>query len=250
MLRHTGHRRTYRHNIRLASLLCLTAGFVNGAGFVAFSVLTTNVTGHVALFAERISKGDFHSAQVVGLWMILFLLGAFMCSLLIGTVGRNQRYAYVIPILTEISILIFIAGYGYSFDKTLIKTELFAGSLLFAMGLQNAMVSMISGSVVRTTHLTGMFTDLGIELSSLIFSGNTDTTVVKQKISLRFVIIFFFIAGGISGAYLFGSMKYRSFFIPAAILIIAMFYDIFRVHAIKIARKIKRNVFISNPGTA
>ena len=169
MLRHTGHRRTYKHNLRLAALLSLTAGFVNGSGFAAFSVLTTNVTGHVALFAERLSKGDFRSARIVGLWMLLFLLGAFICSLLIGKIGRNRRYAYVIPILTEMTILIVIAAYGFSFDHSVLKTELFAGSLLFAMGLQNAMVTMISGSVVRTTHLTGMFTDLGIELSSLFY---------------------------------------------------------------------------------
>ena len=229
--------------MRLAALLCLTAGFVNGAGFLAFSVLTTNVTGHVALFAEKISKGDFSSARVIGLWMILFLLGAFICSLLIGIIGRNKRFAYVIPMLIEISVLIFIAIYGYSFDNSLMKTELFAGSLLFAMGLQNAMVTMISGSVVRTTHLTGMFTDLGIELSSLIYSKKADKSAIKEKMMLRTVIIVFFIAGGISGAYLYAILFYYAFLIPAAILVIAMFYDIFRIHAVKMVRSLKRNVF-------
>ena len=236
--------------MRLASLLSLTAGFVNGAGFVAFSVLTTNVTGHVALFAEKIARGDFSSARTVGLWMALFLLGAFTCSLLIGIVGRNQRYSYVIPILFEISILVFIASYGYHFDRSLIKTELFAGSLLFAMGLQNAMVTMISGSVVRTTHLTGMFTDLGIELSALLYSKTIDHTGLRQKIVLRTVIIFFFIAGGILGAYLFSRISYNSFFIPAVILAITMFYDIFRVHAVKAVRRIKRNMLEGSPGAA
>jgi len=178
------------------------------------------------------------------------MLGAFICSLFINKVGRNQRYAYVVPILTEIGILVFIAVYGYSFDRSLLKTELFAGSLLFAMGLQNAMVTMISGSVVRTTHLTGMFTDLGIELSSWIYSRNADNTVMKQKMLLRTLIIGFFIAGGISGAYLFNGIAYQSFFIPSGILIIAMFYDIFRVHTVKMVRRIKRHMFASNPGTA
>ena len=250
MLRHTGHRRNYLHNLRLAALLSLTAGFVNGAGFLAFSVLTTNVTGHVALFAERMAKGDFRSARIIALWMFLFMLGAFICSLLINMAGRNRRYTYVIPILTEISILIFVAIFGYKFDRTLLKTELFAGSLLFAMGLQNAMVTMISGSVVRTTHLTGMFTDLGIELSSWLHSRNKDNLLLKQKMLLRTIIICFFIAGGISGAYLFNSMAFNSFLIPSGILVIAMFYDIFRVHTIKMVRRVKRRVFIRNPGTA
>ncbi|HUH32652.1 MAG TPA: YoaK family protein [Daejeonella sp.] len=250
MLRHRGQRRTYPHNLRLAALLCSTAGFVNGAGFLAFAVLTTNVTGHVALFAKNISQGDFRSARIVGLWMLLFLLGAFVCSLLVGKIGRHQRYAYVIPISIEISILLFIAIYGYKFDKTILQVELFAGSLLFAMGLQNAMVTMISGAVVRTTHLTGMFTDLGIELSALLYSKLTDKKGLKQKIILRTVIISFFIAGGILGAYLFTHITYSSFFIPVAILVFTMFYDIFRVHAVKMARRIKRNVFVSSPGKA
>lgn len=250
MLRHRGHRRTYPHNLRLAAMLCSTAGFVNGAGFLAFAVLTTNVTGHVALFAENISQGDFRSARIVGLWMLLFLLGAFVCSLLVGKVGRNQRYAYVIPILVEITILVFIAIYGYRFTKTLIQTEVFAGSLLFAMGLQNAMVTMISGAIVRTTHLTGMFTDLGIELSALLYSKTIDHTGLRQKIVLRTVIIFFFIAGGILGAYLFSRISYNSFFIPAGILAITMFYDIFRVHAVKAVRRIRRNMLEGSPGAA
>ncbi|MBC7744535.1 MAG: DUF1275 domain-containing protein [Flavobacterium sp.] len=250
MLRHTGQRRTYRHNIRLAALLCLTAGFVNGAGFIAFNVLTTNITGHVALFGEKIANGNFYAAKIVGLWMLLFFLGAFISSILIKRIGENLRYAYVIPMFSEIMILIIIAFYGYSFDKTLFKTELFAGSLLFAMGMQNAMVSMISGSVVRTTHLTGMFTDLGIELSTFLFSRNSENKDIKQKMFLRVVIIFFFIMGGITGAYIFSVIKYPSFYIPAAILIIAMFYDIFRVHTVKMVRKLRRNVFESTRGTS
>jgi hypothetical protein len=51
MLRHLGTRRAYGHNVKIAALLSLTAGFVNAAGFLSFSVLTTNITGHAALFA-------------------------------------------------------------------------------------------------------------------------------------------------------------------------------------------------------
>ena len=67
MLRHLGTKRTYAHNVKLASLLCIAAGFVNAAGFLGFSVLTTNVTGHAALFAERIAMQDWKTARVVAL---------------------------------------------------------------------------------------------------------------------------------------------------------------------------------------
>ena len=99
MLRHQGNKRTFRHNIRLASLLGVTAGFVNAAGFLAFAVLTTNVTGHAALFAERLAVKDWANAAIVALWMLLFLAGAITSSLLVSVIGRNHRYAYVAPLL-------------------------------------------------------------------------------------------------------------------------------------------------------
>lgn len=240
MLRHVGQNRTNAHNIRLAALLCLTAGFVNGGGFLSFYVLTTNVTGHVALFAEKLSRADFSSARVVGLWMSLFLLGAFVSSMIINRMGKDQRYAYTVSILFEIAILVFVGSYGSGFDHNIISTQILAGSLLFAMGMQNAMVSMISGSVVRTTHLTGMFTDLGIELASVTKTDRGDArSTLYSRIFLRLIIIVFFFLGCISAAYLYNALKLRVFYIPAGILIIAMFYDIFRIKVVQVYRHVQ-----------
>jgi uncharacterized membrane protein YoaK (UPF0700 family) len=228
MLRHLGTKRTNKHNVKLASLLGLTAGFVNAAGFLAFSVLTTNVTGHAALFAERIAQQDWKTARVVALWMCLFLAGAFVSSLIVSRIGKNQRFSYVIPILIEITILTSVAGFGYKYNGTLVAKEVFAGSLLFAMGLQNSLVSMISGSVVRTTHLTGTFTDLGIELGQ-IFQKNQDRRGLVSKIKLRSTIIFFFMTGALAGAYMFRYVSFYSFFIPVVLLLMALLGDIFRI---------------------
>lgn len=229
MLRHTGTKRTYGHNVRLASLLGITAGFVNAAGFLGFAVLTTNVTGHAALFAERIALQDWRTARVVAVWMLLFLAGAFISGLLVSRMGRNQRFSYVIPILIEMVILIIVALLGYQYDGSLVGKEIFAGSLLFAMGLQNSLVSMVSGSAVRTTHLTGTFTDLGIELAQITQKGRADNLVLKSKIKLRVAIIFFFMCGALGGAYLFRFISFHSFLLPAAILLFTLLYDVFRI---------------------
>ncbi|ALL07067.1 hypothetical protein AQ505_17195 [Pedobacter sp. PACM 27299] len=231
MLRHLGAKRTPQHNLKLATLLGLTAGFVNAEGFLGFAVLTTNVTGHAALLAEKIALADWHTAQVVALWMFLFLAGAFISSLILSLTGHNQRFSYFIAIFIEIIILLFSALYGHRYDGTLVAKEIFAGSLLFAMGLQNSLVSMISGSMVRTTHLTGTFTDLGIELAQLFNKSKHDHPALIAKIKLRLVIIFFFMTGAVVGAYLFHHFGFKSFFAPISILIYALFYDIFRIKA-------------------
>ncbi len=241
MLHHTGKYRTYGHNLRLAALLCLTAGFVNGAGFLSFYVLTTNVTGHVALFAEKLAITDFAGARTVGIWMLMFLAGAVVSSYIIRKVGKEQRFAYTISICIEIVILLFVAVYGSSAHQSVTGTRLLAGSLLFAMGLQNAMVSMVSGSVVRTTHLTGIFTDLGIDLSALLQSEkDEDHHALKQRIALRLVIIFFFFLGCVTAAYWYPVFKLKEFYIPAAILMVVMFYDIFRFKIHKAFLRFKR----------
>jgi uncharacterized membrane protein YoaK (UPF0700 family) len=207
----------------------MTAGFVNAAGFLAFAVLTTNVTGHAALFAERIALEDWRTARIVALWMFSFLAGAFFSSLIVSQVGRNQRFSYVLPILIEIAILLMVALLGYKYDNGLIKKEIFAGSLLFSMGMQNALVSMISGSVVRTTHLTGTFTDLGIELAQLFQKNKDSRPVLLSGIKLRSAIIFFFLVGAVGGAYLFKRLHFYSFFVPVVLLFITLMYDVFRI---------------------
>ena len=239
MLRHSGTKRTNEHNVKLAALLGVTAGFVNAAGFLAFAVLTTNVTGHAALFAERIAFNDWKTARVIALWMFLFLAGAFTSGLIISRIGRNHRFSYVIPIILETGILVGVAILGYRYDRSLVSKEIFAGSLLFAMGLQNSLVSMVSGSVVRTTHLTGTFTDLGIELAQLVQKEKERSKVLAGKVKLRLTIIGFFMIGAMSGAYLFRMMSFPAFFIPSFILIFTLLYDILRLRVQRYFRHIR-----------
>jgi uncharacterized membrane protein YoaK (UPF0700 family) len=220
----------------LAILLSLNAGFINAAGFISFAVLTTNVTGHAALLAVDIANHKWRAARMVALWLLLFLSGAFGSALYIRKAGANKPYAYSVPIIGIILILIFLVVFGKDYDGSLQETEYFAGSLLFAMGMQNAMVSMISGSVVRTTHLTGMFTDLGIELSKISFRGQSDR-LVKRKIALHISIIASFLMGGVLGSFMFIRWRYNGFLVPVALLILALVYDYFRVYLRQMMRR-------------
>jgi len=244
MLRHFGTKRTYAHNLRLAVLLCLTAGFVNAAGFLGFSTLTTNVTGHAALFAERIAQQDWGDAGTVALWMLVFLAGALCSSLIITRIGHHARFSFAIPIILELGILIFCAFYDGG-NNPVSPKGFFVGSLLFAMGLQNALVSVISGSVVRTTHLTGTFTDLGIELAQLKTGDQARQQELHGKIKLRVSIIIFFMLGALSGAYAFSHLSFRAFLLPCVILCLTLFFDLFRLHVKRyythLVHRVKKN---------
>src|SRR6478735_9002791 len=175
MFRHKGISRTFKHNIRIASLLSFVAGIVNVVGFLAVQRLTTNVTGHFAFFVEEILKVDLWEGFVFFLYIFFFFLGSFTSGVLVEILSKKkQRFIYILPIIIESLILFSVAISGeYLVAK---NPDLLAYALLYAMGLQNSLVTLISNSAVRTTHLTGLFTDLGIELSQLFFYRQKENT--------------------------------------------------------------------------
>lgn len=234
MFRHKGKRRSYGHNLRLASLLSFVAGIVNIVGLLSVNVLTTNVTGHFAFFSRTFVSEEFSSAVIYLWFLVSFLAGAFCSNLISETIVRKrENLSYVVPILLEIILLVLVATLHFN------QPNVLACILLFAMGLQNALVTRVSQSVVRTTHLTGIFTDLGIELSQLLFykTANENFTL-KRSIYLKLAIIVSFFAGGIAGGFSYYYLNLKGLFIASSILILALLYDYIRLKFYVIKRKV------------
>jgi hypothetical protein len=82
-----------------------------------------------------------------------------------------------------------------------------------ACGLQNAMMSTYSGAVIRTTHVSGMFTDLGIFLGHALRGLPVDS----RRLRLCLLVISGFLVGGILGAVAFHRFNYSALLIPAAL---------------------------------
>lgn len=241
MFRHKGKRRTLKHNLRIASLLSFVAGIVNVVGFLSVQRLTTNVTGHFAFFVDEIFKLNFWQGFVYFLYVFFFLLGSFASNFIVEiTSKKSDRFIYIIPIIIESLILFLLAVFGQFIISQ--NPNLLACSLLFAMGLQNSLVTTISNATVRTTHLTGLFTDLGIELSQLFFYKQEDQQdKLRSSIKLRLTIITFFFLGGLLGGILYSTFKLYVLVIAATVLIIGIIYDDIKL---KIKRKMIRNRLI------
>jgi uncharacterized membrane protein YoaK (UPF0700 family) len=235
MFRHKGNRRTFLHNLRLASNLSFIAGIVNIAGVLSVATLTTNVTGHFAYFAEEISLKNYAKAITFLLFIFFFLVGAFVCNTSIEIISKiKPRITHAFPMFIEVVVLT-IVGLGYVTTQ-----EYIAYLLLFAMGIQNALVTQISQSVVRTTHLTGLFTDLGIELSQLFFYRKPDEkSRLRRSIFLRLSIIFFFFLGCVLGGFLYQKYKLEILLFAALSLTIALLFDNIIIYYHLTKRKIK-----------
>ncbi|WP_081413636.1 YoaK family protein [Eisenibacter elegans] len=227
-----GKDRSLSHNLSLASLLSLAAGAVNSASWFAFQELTTNVTGHAALLSNHLVAREWELVELKILLLLLFVLGAFTNTVIIEAMSkRYQRYAHTPSLVIEMAILLFIATYGgylhYNHYSPAI-VQLLAGSLLFAMGLQNAMVTTLSGAVVRTTHLTGLFTDMGINLAKRFVHRDKS---IGSKLILQFSIVGGFLSGGILGAFLFSKFLYNAYYFPLMVLLGTLLFDVINFRA-------------------
>lgn len=225
MFIHHGRKRTAKHNLQIASLLSFVAGLVNVAGFLAVATLTTNVTGHFAFFVDEVLKLNFWQGFIYFLYIFSFFFGSFFSSFLVEFISRrNANYVYIVPTSIESLILFLIAFLEKRFIAE--NSDFIACSLLFAMGLQNSLVTRISNATVRTTHLTGLFTDLGIELSQLLFYREKDTrNNLISSVKLRLTIIGFFFIGGVIGGVFYSSLGLRILFLGTIILVMGIVYD-------------------------
>ena len=231
MFRHQGKSRTAKHNLQIAVVLSFVAGMVNVTGFLFMGKLTTNVTGHFAYFIYDVSVAEFWKGLIYFLYIFAFLAGSFCSGLLIEYANYHRKHnKYLTPTLLECFLLLSVWGLN-TFSTGGIPQNITACMLLFAMGLQNAFVTKISNSVVRTTHLTGLFTDLGIELSQLLYlhKNHYETYLIelRNRIRLRLFIITFFFLGGFCAGYFYIAQQWQLYtlLLSVAILLLGLFYD-------------------------
>ncbi|HJV38371.1 MAG TPA: YoaK family protein [Geothrix sp.] len=195
-------------NRQLAWAMAFVAGAVNAGGFLAVSHYTSHVTGVVSSMADELADGDLATALAALAMMLSFLAGAFVCTTLISFGQRRRmRSRYALTLVFEALLMMVFGLMGNRLQQeirfTLPSTVML---LCFIMGMHNTVTSIISGAAVRTTHLTGTVTDIGIELSRLTYvnvhhrHGRERIVANRQKLTLLLLILVSFIVGGVSGA--------------------------------------------------
>jgi uncharacterized membrane protein YoaK (UPF0700 family) len=240
MLRQPKEKRTLKHNLMLASSSAFVAGITDVVGLLAFLAFTSNITGHVANLAKNILQQNFDAIILFAIWLLMFMIGAFVSNFIVQSLKHKSIYkAHSAPIILEIFILLFVAIYGHNFYKeTQQEREIVIGALLFAMGLQNGLVSNISGGLIKSTHLTGLFTDLGSELADWLHPYTGRSPDIKNKIYVRITILAFFIFGGLIGGYFFNLYEFKVFYFVPVILFTILYYDLLPVFFHKVFQAI------------
>jgi uncharacterized membrane protein YoaK (UPF0700 family) len=225
----TGRQRTHPANRQLAWYLAFVAGAINAGGFLAVHQYTSHMSGIVSSMAGNLVLDNINVVLTALAAFLSFMLGAAITSLMMQVARRRALHSeYALPLLVEAALLIAFAFTGHVFeDPTIGSAEIKATMMLlcFTMGLQNAMITKLSGAVIRTTHITGMITDIGIELGhlfdTLINRAQTHTVVAWDKVRLLTSLIAFFFLGGVVGAFGFRRLGFL-FSLPFAALLLLL----------------------------
>lgn len=162
MFRHQGPGRTDAENRLLAGILACVGGFANSAGFVLVGTFTSHVTGNVGRFGNDVAAGHLADGATALSMVVAFFAGAFVASMILESAFFGPKAnGYAVALVLEAALFaLFVATTEVD---ALSSTRARPVLLCAAMGMQNSLVTRLSGAVVRTTHLTGVVTDLGIE---------------------------------------------------------------------------------------
>lgn len=189
-------------------VLAFIAGMVNVIGLLGFEHQpVSHLTATVSRLAVAGVQRDVATLEMLGGIAASFFIGAIVSGMLIRGSALQLGRHYGLALMLE-SMLLFAA-------VVLLRREQMIGVLFMcaACGLQNGMAASYSGAIVRTTHMTGIFTDLGILIGHLIRGASVDW----RRVRLCVALIGGFALGSAAAAIAYPRLGYNALFIPATI---------------------------------
>ena len=217
----TATQRTARTNLHLGVALAFIAGAANAGGFLAVNQYTSHMTGIVSSMAEHIAVGAPELVLAGAGALLSFVGGAACCAIMVNFARRRRMHSqYALPLLLEALLLLAFGVLGARLANVEgLFVPLTVILLCFMMGLQNAVITKVSRAEIRTTHVTGLMTDIGIELGRLLYwhgqVANRGRLLVLSLLATSFFI------GGVVGALGFRHLGYLST-VPLALILVAL----------------------------
>ncbi len=201
-----------------AFTLALLAGIVNAVGLLGFAHQSiSHLSGTATLLGAELaglSNSSLHLAAI----LVSFMLGAALSGFLISSPSLKLGRHYDSLLFIEGA---FLLAAIYFLNQGSVLGHYLASA---ACGMQNALATTYSGAIIRTTHITGIVTDLGIMLGATLRGERFD----RRKALLLILITAGFIAGGLVGALLYGLLQFYALAAPALICFaLALVYHLY-----------------------
>lgn len=208
---------------KLAVTLASIAGGINAAAFYAVGFFSANMTGNVSALSDHLATGNLSGAWLYLAMIVAFIAGAGFCATLLiqgERVGVIGTHAFVVVFE---GLLLAPVVFVDLFSSPTLRIPLLVIGLAFLMGLQNAVVTHLSSARVRTTHISGMATDLGIEMAlawHLRGKQNQNTDANNTRLRLHLTTMLAFLVGGVGGVLLYTYVGSFTFLVASAVLCI------------------------------
>jgi uncharacterized membrane protein YoaK (UPF0700 family) len=225
----TGAARVQSANRQLGMVLAFVAGAINAGGFLAIHQYTSHMTGIVSAIADNAVLGNTGAIPVALAALCAFIAGAACSALMINFARRRRLHSqFALPLLLEALLLLCFGVAGAQLNtKDPLYVSLTMILLCFMMGLQNALITKLSGAEIRTTHITGIVTDIGIELGRMAYwhSGHHPELPAvradRAHLALLLGLASCFTGGAFIGAFGFQHAGY-AMTLPLAVLLLAL----------------------------
>ncbi|MEN0060080.1 MAG: YoaK family protein [Bdellovibrio sp.] len=226
----------YSHaNVAIWLTMAFQAGTINTGGYLSCHRFVSHVTGFGTLIGTEAASGKWYHALGVLSVPGFFIGGTMISALLVDRrIQTNRRPLYpvvmfLIFLLTLSVVLGGQIGFFGQFGAPIVKQDyILLAALCLACGILNATVTSAFGAIVRTTHLTGITTDLGIGLTRILLHSHKiqpRTNEIRAN-WMRAGIITSFILGSYISAYAYLHSQYWGFLIPCLIAIILFFWSL------------------------
>lgn len=235
MLISTENLRSMTADTQLACTLAAVAGALNTAAFEVVGFFSANMTGNVSSLSDHLAKANLAPAifflSIIG----IFITGSAFSTILINAGRRkNMRKVYAFNILVE-GVGLIVLGSVETWLTPLSPGVVLILSLSFLMGLQNAVVTRISNARVRTTHVSGTSTDIGIELAMLFDvlrrkESPKDAPLYIERLKLHSLTLLAFLSGGVAGIWLYHALGYLFIMVIGFMLITLALHTMFGRH--------------------
>ncbi|CAF3493082.1 unnamed protein product [Rotaria sp. Silwood1] len=221
----TSHIRSYSFGPFLALILTgcflsFVAGYINTICIV--SLLQSSITGFTGTTSKMVielAQRDFIKTLHYSLMVISFVLGSFTSGALVGGSSFRIQRSYGVVLIVES----FALAFAFLLEETALKLKGTSIPLLLstylvslACGLQNGMCTTFSGAVIRTTHMTGVLTDIGLVLGQALFCSRTRKHLWKLKVLIP--LYGAFCLGGVSGWFAYKLLLFKAILLLSAII--------------------------------
>ncbi|MDP1918534.1 MAG: YoaK family protein [Myxococcales bacterium] len=192
-------------------LLTAAAGCVNAVALGSAYHAVTHMTGTVFAVSLEFSQGHTDVALRAAAVVASFFMGAVLSGAIVQQSSLHAGRRYGVALMLEGLIL---GGAWFGLTRQSVAGEVLAA---IACGLQNALATSYSGAVVRTTHMTGVVTDLGIAVGHWL----ARQPIEWLRIRILLVLLLGFTSGGSLGALAFPVLGASTLLIPAGALFVA-----------------------------